>query len=344
MRLTLNDVEPNPPENLRRMRRQAPPLPREGEGGFSQCWYPICLGEEVPQGGLAGFDFLDGRVVVMRGADGVAQVLSAYCPHMGADLACGDVDGNELRCAFHFWSFNRDGVCTKTMVGDPVPPRATLFRFPTQEKYGLIWAFNGEEPLYELPGFGVADEKLMFKTQRHWLIPCDPGCLVPNSLDIQHVIGVHGFDLDTPDHFETIDWGDYEVRSAVRATVREAGIPIEWESSIFGTNLVRVTGTLGERWHGSFSVFGIPAPGHAQTYFVAAAEKGDGTPEGDRAARDYLEFAANFQKVETEKDARIMNRIRFIKGTLTRTDRAVAQLFKHFRKYPRAHPSADYIS
>jgi phenylpropionate dioxygenase-like ring-hydroxylating dioxygenase large terminal subunit len=338
------DQEPNPPKNLRGMRRRPQPLPPEGEGGFSQCWYPVCASNEVGRGEVVGIDFLDGRIVVLRGEDGVAQALSAYCPHMGADLSCGHVDGNELVCAFHFWSFNRDGECLKTMVGDPVPPRAKVFKFPTAEKYDLVWVFNGEEPLYELPGFGKPDETLIFKTERHWVLPCDPGCLVPNSLDVQHAIGVHGFQFDRPSHFEAIRWNDFSVHSSVTAHVRETGVPLEWETSIYGTNLVLVTGRLGARWHGTISVFGIPAPGYAQTWFIAAAEKGDGTPEGDRAAREHLEFAANFQKVESEKDSRIMNRIRFVKGTLTQTDRAVAQVLKHFGKYPRAHPAAEYIS
>jgi phenylpropionate dioxygenase-like ring-hydroxylating dioxygenase large terminal subunit len=58
-------------------RRRPQPLPPEGEGGFSQCWYPVCLASEVASGEVIGADFLDGRVVVMRGADSVAQVLSA---------------------------------------------------------------------------------------------------------------------------------------------------------------------------------------------------------------------------------------------------------------------------
>ncbi len=344
MALTLTDLEPNKPANLRRTRSKPAPLPPEGEGGFSQCWYPVCMSDEVGKSEVIGVDFLDGRIVIMRGEDGVAQVLSAYCPHMGADLSCGHVEGNELRCAFHFWNFNREGACTSTMVGDPVPRRARLFKFPTEEKYDLIWAFNGEEPQYDMPDFDLPDSDLIYKTQRHWLLPCDPGCLVPNSLDIQHTIGVHGFDLDGPTHFDAIEWSRHHVRSAVTAHVKETGMRIDWQSVIYGTNAVRVTGMLGDTWHGSISVFGLPAPGFAQTYFITVAEKGDGTPEGDKTAQEFLEFAANFQKVETEKDSRIMNRIRFVQGTLTKTDRAVAAVLKHFRSYPRAHPSAEFIS
>jgi phenylpropionate dioxygenase-like ring-hydroxylating dioxygenase large terminal subunit len=257
---------------------------------------------------------------------------------MGADLSSGSVDGNELQCAFHCWNFDRDGACTKTMVGDPVPSRARLFKFPTAERFGLVWAFNGVQPLYDVPGFDRPDNELIYRTERHWLLPCDPGCLVCNSLDMQHVVAVHGFDLDRPAQFDAIQWSRFRVRSTVAAHIRQTGAPIEWETVVFGTNAVRATGVLGERWHGTLTVFGLPSPGYAQTYCIAVTQRGDDTAEGDAAAREYLDFAANFQRTEVEKDSRIMNRIRFIQGTLTRTDRAVAAMLEHFRAYPRAHP------
>jgi phenylpropionate dioxygenase-like ring-hydroxylating dioxygenase large terminal subunit len=65
-------------------RRFVNPVPLEGEDGvFSQTWYPICRSSDVPVGRLLGVDFLDGRVVVFRGRNGVARVMSAYCPHVG---------------------------------------------------------------------------------------------------------------------------------------------------------------------------------------------------------------------------------------------------------------------
>ena len=68
-------------------------VPMEGQDGvFSQSWFPVCLAAEVPPGGVRGFDFLDGRVVVWRDATGRTRVTSAFCPHMGASLEAGDPD------------------------------------------------------------------------------------------------------------------------------------------------------------------------------------------------------------------------------------------------------------
>ena len=95
-------------------RRLGQPIPQEGENGlFSQSWFPICLSSEVQSGQILGSDFLDGRVVVFRGESGRAQVLSAYCPHVGSDLAVGDVQGDTIRCAFHHWQYDQSGCVSE---------------------------------------------------------------------------------------------------------------------------------------------------------------------------------------------------------------------------------------
>jgi len=104
-------------------RALAAQLPREGEDGlFSQSWFPICLSTDVAPGQVRGYQFLDGRVVVVRGEDGRARVMSAYCPHLGADLSLGTVAGSTVRCAFHHWRYDDAGRCIATGPGDPPPP------------------------------------------------------------------------------------------------------------------------------------------------------------------------------------------------------------------------------
>lgn len=52
---------------------------------------------------------------MFRGEDGIAHVMDAYCPHLGANLAVGGrVVGNCLECPFHGWQFRGDdGKCVK---------------------------------------------------------------------------------------------------------------------------------------------------------------------------------------------------------------------------------------
>ena len=142
---------------------------------FSQTWFPICLSEQLPCGAVVGTDFLSGRVVAFRGASGRAQVLSAYCIHLGADLSVGTVVDDTLECRFHHWRYGADGVCTTTGIGDPVPRQARVYYFPTVEKYGIVWAFNGDEPLFSLPDLPYPEDCLVLRTVvMDQLQPTDP--------------------------------------------------------------------------------------------------------------------------------------------------------------------------
>ncbi len=83
------------------------PVPAEGQDGlFIESWFPVCTSQAVVPGAVVGPPFLDGRIVIFRGDDGMATVMFAYCPHLGADLAAGKVVDNRIRCAFHRWEFD----------------------------------------------------------------------------------------------------------------------------------------------------------------------------------------------------------------------------------------------
>src|SRR5689334_14254525 len=135
-----------------RRRHLGPPIPAEGENGvFSESWFPICLSCEIPAGEIVGVDLLGGRVIAYRGATGIARVMSALYTHHGSDLSVGDVLGESVRCALHHWKYNADGICDSTKVGDPPPPTACLFAFPTFERYGIVFAYNGQRPRFAVP-------------------------------------------------------------------------------------------------------------------------------------------------------------------------------------------------
>ena len=59
------------------------------------------------------FNFLGEHFVVFRTEKGVASVLDAYCPHLGAHLGIGSrVIGDCVECPFHGWQFRgEDGQC-----------------------------------------------------------------------------------------------------------------------------------------------------------------------------------------------------------------------------------------
>jgi nitrite reductase/ring-hydroxylating ferredoxin subunit len=341
MNTNISTRSPVPQRSLPK-RTQGRPIPDEGTNGlFSQSWFPICLSSTVAPNQVHGEDFLDGRVVVFRTATGRPQVLSAYCPHLGADLAVGDVYQDTLRCAFHRWQYDVHGRCVKTQVGDPPPPTACLFKFPTVEKYGLIWAFNGEQPLFDLPDFPYREDELVLKVES--LSPelnVDPWVVCCNTPDMQHIKALHGITFDQADPDEDIDWTDYSMLYDFKG--RHAnGEPIEYRVGIFGTSLFYQSSIFNGRWFGCLAPLGLPRPGRCKVYAVIVARKAD----GDAAANDaFINFAMNLEKKVISEDVPIMQTIHFRPGTLTKSDKALSKFLQYLRNYPRAHPSAAFIS
>lgn len=332
----------SPTPSLSPRRRLGQPIPAEGENGlFSQSWFPICLSSEVPKGQILGADFLDGRVVVFRGQSGMAHVLSAYCPHVGSDLSVGDVQGETIRCAFHHWQYDQNGVCVKTGVGDPPPPGACLFKFPTAERYGLIWAFNGETPLFELPDFPYPDDELELKIEAFdQLMPVDPWVICCNTPDLQHIKALHGITFDQADPDEHIEWTEHSMLYDFKGH-HANGEPIVYRVGIFGTSIFYQSSVFDGRWFGCLAPFGLPKPGYTKTYMLVVAHKSDGDAASNRA---FLEFAMNLEKKVVSEDVPILQTIRFKPGTLTKSDKALSKFFQYLRRYPRAHPSAEFIA
>jgi len=52
---------------------------------------------------------------VFRASNGDVNILNAYCPHLGANMAIGGiVRGNCLQCPFHGWTFDgTSGKCVR---------------------------------------------------------------------------------------------------------------------------------------------------------------------------------------------------------------------------------------
>ena len=319
--------------------RHARPIPPEGADGlFTQSWFPICLASGVGPGQIRGVDFLDGRVVVWRGDDGRAHVTSAFCPHMGASLEAGDVTGNHIRCAFHHWEYGGDGRCIRTAIGDAPPKSACLYVFPSLEKYGLIWAFNGERPTYAIPSFPYPSDSLLIKTvELPGVMPVDPWVQCCNTPDIQHIKTLHRIAFDETE--SPIRWTDHSMEYDFQG-VFDSGSRGRWHVGVFGTSLYYQSTDLEDRWFGFMVPMGLVRPRQTRNFMVLAVQKTD-----DAAAdREFLEHCLLTELGILGEDTPIFTTMHFRPGTLTQSDRVLGYYFKFLREYPRAHPSAPFIT
>ncbi len=324
-------------------RRSALAVPADGEDGlYFQSWYPVALSSELPPGQVISCDFLGGGIVVYRGSSGKIAALSAFCPHLGAHLGVGRVIGDDLQCAFHLWEYNAAGRCTKTGVGDPPPPSACLFRFPAAERFGLIWVFNGTEPLFDLPSFEIGDDSLATYAFVADTYNCDGWVFACNTPDMQHIKAVHGIRFKHDDPHEEVEWNKWGFRYRI-AAAHGLGPAIDWQIGITGTSIFSQEGTVDDWWLGAHVAFSCPRPGQHQAFVTINVERGEDSPTAAALAEQRLAAGAKLLSDTAAQDKAILNSIHYVPGTLTKSDRTLVQFLGYLRNFPRAHPSADFI-
>jgi nitrite reductase/ring-hydroxylating ferredoxin subunit len=298
--------------------------------GYHQCWYPVEVSAKLGQGEVIGADLGDGRIVVYRGEDGSVHALSAYCKHMGSDLSVGDVIGNDIRCAFHHWSYGPDGRCNDIPSGDRIPRAACVARLPIEEKWGLIWVFFGREPLYPVPSFADWDDDRMvyraFEAPFDQKLLVDPWVFTTNIFDIVHNRVVHGLRIADPD-IDPLD--DYTTRMEWRATYeeREQG-DLRTEILVFGTNAIRAQGEHDGRLAGNLAALSPMGRAGTRAFFCVMAERSDDAEEFlDRQQATHTRFV--------NEDLPILNTMRMGKDHLVAADRAMVRYIRYARSYPR---------
>lgn len=159
---------------------------------FAVGWYWVVPSAELPRRGVARATVQGRELVAWRGDDGVARVVDAYCPHMGAHLGDGKVEGDGLRCFFHAWKFGPDGVCVDVPCM-PKPVAARVQAWPTAERYGMVWVWTGPEATHPLPAVPELgdDDPGHARVAGHFVKKCHPNVMMINAIDAQHFNSVH---------------------------------------------------------------------------------------------------------------------------------------------------------
>jgi nitrite reductase/ring-hydroxylating ferredoxin subunit len=316
----------------------------QGANGYHVGWYPVCLADEIDGDRVFGTEFLSGRVVAFRGPDGAPAVMSAYCRHLGADLAIGDLVDGCVRCAFHHWRYAADGQCVEIPAGDDIPKEARMFTFASAEQFGIIWAFNGDEPT-ELPYFhGFDSGELYFKPSSREVVReygVEPWVLLTNSCDIQHLRELHGLEIDVD--VDAIEISDNTIDYDAHIVDPNLG-EMDQHIKVFGTNTIMLSGQMAgmDVLMGSSAVM-LPAGG-SRNFQFAATPRNEGTDEEREQADVAISMALAFGEQLLKDDDRVMETIHFREDLLLPADRALVRFLRHVRSFPRAHPARDFLN
>jgi phenylpropionate dioxygenase-like ring-hydroxylating dioxygenase large terminal subunit len=285
----------------------------------------VALSSELDAGPF-GTELFGERLVAFRDASGAPVVLSARCPHMGADLALGDVVGDAIQCTFHHFCFDRTGACTSIPSGDRIPPTARVATFPVVERWGMVWAFNGDEPVGAPPGIrDTPDDGIAVRARRTDVFPVEPWVILGNSFDFQHLRYVHRLTFDDPADLAWAEDGTVEYDCTFASP--DLG-EFTQRIRVSGTNTVSYVTTGAVDSMGMFT--STPTAKGSQSYYLAATPR-EGTPAEIEERLRFQEAIADALLVD---DTRSFQGMDFLEGAFVGADRHLVKWFRHARAFP----------
>ncbi|MEO7469269.1 MAG: Rieske 2Fe-2S domain-containing protein, partial [Sphingobium limneticum] len=275
----------------------------------------------------------DTRIILYRDPDGKAVAQSAYCAHLGADLSDGDIVEGQVRCPYHHWRYDQSGACSHIPTG-VTPPRAIrIYNYPVAERWGLIWVFNGETPLYEVPTLdGTEDDYIFVARELPEQIQSDSWIQGTNGVDFQHLTVVHHMPTAALKGDVVFDDYTYEYRLEVMSA--------DGKNRGYAANCIATHRTLPIPTN-NYVIFATnaPKPGVSDSFWVAAVKQEPG--ESREAAEKRLAALDAFLTPFFMEDEYILNRIRFRKrgeAKLIRDDLYLGRFMDWLDRFPRHKP------
>lgn len=162
---------------------------------FPRGWFVVGFSPDLAPGEVKTVHYFGQDIVLFRTASGVLSALDKTCPHLGAHLGGGTVEGECLRCPFHEWAFDATGKCVDIPYAPKIPPKAAAKTWHVLEQNGVIMAWycpRGEAPTWRptpLPDEGWTPNQVV-----RWELRSHPQEIAENTVDCSHLKPVHHID------------------------------------------------------------------------------------------------------------------------------------------------------
>jgi phenylpropionate dioxygenase-like ring-hydroxylating dioxygenase large terminal subunit len=183
-------------------------------------WYPLARSKDVKPGRTHLAAFAGEPIVLARTERGEVFALEDRCAHRQFPLHKGIVCGEMLQCAYHAWSYRKDGrlAAVPYLPKDACRP-AGVRGYACREDYGYVFVFPGdrekaqETELPRLPFFHSPNTRTMHFWRR---VDCHYSFMHENLMDMNHQFlhrGIMGTIRPTLlDHETGEDWVEARYR------------------------------------------------------------------------------------------------------------------------------------
>ena len=311
---------------------------------FAQGWYWAIASKDLKRDSPKALTLLGRDLVLYRQTSGEPVALDAYCPHLGAPLAQGQVKQGQIRCPLHHWQFDESGKC----VSSPgCEPSKSVKSWPTAERYGLVWVWVGASqetpkayPLPHVPELAGlnCDTSLSTFFRRN----CHPNVVLINAIDAHHFNSVHNLPLEIQFEAETLSEGAIKFSNTTRGG--EASRFVRLIRPLYPDAVTyrlcywygsTGTVTVGPDFLNFYLMFALrPAANGATEGWVVLLTPERSGPLGRLFNRVALAVTKGVAVYFAQGDREVFNSIKFDFKTPLQADRSISQFIKHVEQQP----------
>ncbi|HVE14866.1 MAG TPA: aromatic ring-hydroxylating dioxygenase subunit alpha, partial [Elusimicrobiota bacterium] len=151
-------------------------------------WYPLAKSRDLKPGGMRAVSFAGDPIVLVRPEKGALYALEDRCAHRQVPLHEGTVCGEQLKCGYHGWTYDRAGKCVEVPYLGKAHPNGVR-AYPCREEYGLIFVFPGDpakavpESFPQIPTWANPRYKTRYLDRR---VRCHYSFMHENLMDMNH--------------------------------------------------------------------------------------------------------------------------------------------------------------
>ncbi|MBL9103542.1 MAG: Rieske 2Fe-2S domain-containing protein [Myxococcales bacterium] len=203
---------------------------------YPRGWFVVGFTTDVAAGEVKTVHHFGQDIVLFRTATGRLAALDRMCPHLGAHLGAGRVDGECLRCPFHDWAFDGTGRCVEVPGVRRIPAKASVSAWPLRERDGVVLVWHcpqGTAPTWEPPL--LADEGWTATGAIRREIEGHPQELAELAVDGAHLKQAHHA---ISAELRTVELDGHRLRVRWHMTGDAAESPVELDVTLHGPGVV----------------------------------------------------------------------------------------------------------
>jgi 5,5'-dehydrodivanillate O-demethylase len=154
-------------------------------------WQPIYRAEDLQPGRAVPVRLMGEDFTLYRGDSG-PHLLAFRCAHRGTQLSTGWVEGDNLRCFYHGWTYEPDGQCVEQPAEpEPFCQRIRIKGHAVEEYLGVIFAYIGDDVPPPLPRYPEFEEDGVLEVWPWQAQPQNFFQRLENNVDEVHIAFVH---------------------------------------------------------------------------------------------------------------------------------------------------------